>query len=91
MTFTYPAIFTKKENGYEGYFPDLEGIHVFGETIELAVREARDEAFNWITVELEEDEPKMPNITDIADIKLEENQTAREIEVHYRFYEGWDE
>ena len=91
MTFTYPAIFTKKENGYEGYFPDLEGIQVFGETIELAVREARDEAFNWITGELEEDDPKMPNITDIADIKLEENQTAREIEVHYRFYEGWDE
>lgn len=91
MTFTYPAVFTKKDKGYEGYFPDLEGIRIYGETLELAVREAREEAFNWITVELEEDEPKMPAITDISDLKLGENQLAREIAVHYRFFEGWDE
>ncbi|MDO4478934.1 MAG: type II toxin-antitoxin system HicB family antitoxin [Lachnospiraceae bacterium] len=91
MTFTYPAIFTKTDKGYTGYFPDLEGIEVFGETMELAIREARDEAFNWITVELEEDDPEMPTITDISDMKLEPNQEAREIEVHYRFFEGWDE
>ncbi|MDD6346961.1 MAG: type II toxin-antitoxin system HicB family antitoxin [Lachnospiraceae bacterium] len=92
MTFTYPAVFTKQADGsYTGMFPDLDGIAVAGETLEEVIRNARNAEDDWIRVELEEDEPCMPLISELEEIPLSENQIARQISVHFRFYEGWDE
>ena len=42
-------------------------------------------------MELEEDEPVMPYVSDIEDIEVEDGDVVRNISVNIRFYEGWDE
>ena len=50
MTFTYPAVFTEKEDGtgYHAFFPDLEMCEADGADLEDAIENARDAAQNWI-------------------------------------------
>ena len=82
MKFMYPAVFRKNEDGtYNGYFPDLECCTSTGDTLDEAIENANEAAYNWITVELDEEEPNLPSISDIVRI----------ISVNIRFYEGWDE
>ena len=56
MTFVYPAVFTPKKDGkgYDAYFPDLECCEAEGPDLEDAVENAREAAYNWISLELEE-------------------------------------
>lgn len=92
MKFIYPAIFHKTEEGtYEGYFPDLECRSARGDTLDEAVGTANEAATDWITLELSEEEPDLPYITDVADLPLKEGDVVRQISVNIRFYEGWDE
>ena len=92
MKFMYPAVFRKNEDGtYNGYFPDLECCTSTGDTLDEAIENANEAAYNWITVELEEDEPNLPYVSDISDIETEEGDIVRNISVNIRFYEGWDE
>ena len=95
MTFIYPVILTKTQNGiWKGEFPDLEGCYTCGENLAEALymaEEARLAAYNWIDLELQEDSPVMPYVTDIEDIEKKPGQEVRNIMVHYRYTEGWDE
>lgn len=92
MKFIYPAVFHKTDDGaYEGYFPDLECCYAKGDTLEDAVEHANEAAADWIYLELSEEEPNLPCITDASDIPLKEGETVRQISVNIRFYEGWDE
>ena len=92
MTFAYPAVFKTETDGrIRGYFPDLAGIEVEAATMDEAVREARNAMEEWIRIELDEDEPQMPSISDAEDLTLGENETMCQISIHFRFYEGWDE
>ena len=72
MTFTYPAVFTKKEDGtgFHAFFPDLEMCEADGADLEDAIENARDAAQNWISVELEEFEGDLPFATHVDDIEL---------------------
>ena len=61
MKFMYPAVFRKNEDGtYNGYFPDLECCTSTGDTLDEAIENANEAAYNWITVELDEEEPNRP-------------------------------
>ena len=92
MKFKYPAVFHKTETGrYEGYFPDLECCYGEGETLDDAIDSANDAMRDWITLELSEEEPLMPYVSDISDMNLKEGEIVRNISVNIRFYEGWDE
>ncbi|MDD3403396.1 MAG: type II toxin-antitoxin system HicB family antitoxin [Hespellia sp.] len=92
MKFIYPAIFEKvSEHEYKGRFPDLEDCYGTGETLMDAIEDARQSAFNWIAVELEDPDGNLPPVTDECEIELKENECVRNILVHFRFYEGWDE
>lgn len=91
MKFIYPAIFHKTEDGYRGYFPDLECCEAKGETLDEAVENANAAAFDWIQVELEEEEPQFPPVSDISDLSAPEGAVVRNISVNIRFFEGWDE
>ena len=71
-------------------FPDLECCCAQGETLDEAIDNANEAAFNWISVELEE-EGHLPAITDAADLSLKEGEIVRNIAVNIRFTEGWDE
>ena len=87
MTFTYPAVFTEKEDGtgYHAFFPDLERGEADGAELEDAIENARVAAQNWISVELEEFEADLPFATHVDDIKLAENQVAKQIMVKIKF------
>lgn len=92
MKFIYPAVFHKKEDGtYEGYFPDLECCYAKGDTLEDAVENANEAANDWISLELTEEDPQMPAVSDIYDMNLNEGDIVRNISVTIRLYEGWDE
>ena len=74
MTFTYPAVFTEKEDGtgYHAFFPDLEMCEADGADLEDSV-------------ELEEFEGDLPFATHVDDIELAENQVAKQIMVKIKF------
>ena len=92
MKFIYPAVFRQTENGgYKAWFPDLECCEASGETLEDAIENANEAARTWITVELEEDDPLLPYVSDHEDIETEEGDIIRNISVNIRFYEGWDD
>ena len=91
MKFIYPAVFRKIEEGkFTGYFPDLECCYAEGETLDDAIEAANEAAYNWISLELEED-GELPPISDKRDMDLKEGDIVRNISVNIRFYEGWDE
>lgn len=92
MKFIYPAIFRKTEQGtYKGYFPDLADCGGEGDTLDEAIENANAAAYDWITLELSEDVPEMPLISDMEDLELSEGDIVRNISVNIRLYEGWDE
>ena len=92
MKFIYPAVFRKTVDGsYRAFFPDLECCEAVGDTLDDAIDNANEAARTWITVELEEDEPNLPYVSDISDIETEEGDIVRNISVNIRFDQGWDE
>jgi predicted RNase H-like HicB family nuclease len=92
MKFIYPAVFHKTDSGrFEGYFPDLEDCHVQGDTLEEAVDNANEAAYNWISSELMEEDWDLPPVSDEHDIEREAGDVIRNIAVTIRLFEGWDE
>lgn len=83
MTFIYPAVFTPHENdgGYHVYFPDLESCEADGPDLEDALDSAREAAYNWVAVELEEEDVLMPEVSHEEDIHLPEGGFIRNIMV----------
>ena len=62
-----------------------------GETLDDAIESANEAARDWITLELSEDDPLIPYVSDIEDIEVKEGEIVRNISMNIRFYEGWDE
>ncbi len=92
MRFIYPAIFSRKPDGmWHAEFPDLAMCEAEGHSLDDAIRNATSAAYDWIDLELHEDEPDMPPATDPRDIKTGEGEIVRRILVIYRILEGWDE
>jgi len=83
MTFIYPAVFTPHEDGkgYHAEFPDLEGCSADGPDLEDALENARDAAYNWICVELEEEDPELPEVSHTEDMELAPGSFVRQIMV----------
>ena len=91
MNFIYPAVFRKGEDGkYHASFPDLECCEAVGDTLDDAIDNANEAAYNWIYVELTED-GELPSISDHSDLILEKGDEIRNISVNIRFTDGWDE
>ena len=92
MTFIYPAVFHKREDGkYEGRFVDLSMCYGVGDTLDEAIRECIEAEREWIQLELREDEWDIPEVTNINDIELKEGEIARNIAAKVRILEGWEE
>ena len=92
MKCIYPAVFRKTDDGhYRGTFPDLEDCYGEGDTLDEAIENANAAAFDWITLELSEEVPDLPAITDPDDMELEDGDVVRNIQVNIRLYDGWDE
>ncbi len=81
MTFIYPAIVTphKEDQGYHVEFPDLEGCYADGPDLDDALQNAREAANEWIMIELDEEEPMLPEVTHVEDVELPEGSFIRQI------------
>jgi predicted RNase H-like HicB family nuclease len=93
MTIIYPAVFKENKDGsYSGYFPDLEMCEFSGRDLNFAIDEAASSLYEWVRVELmEEENPMMPDASDDSDIQLENGEFIRNISIHFKYSEGWDE
>lgn len=88
----YPAVFRKNEEGrYKAFFPDLACCEAEGDTLDDAIDNANEAAYNWIYAEVMEDEMDLPAISDESDLDLLEGDIVRNIQVNIRMYDGWDE
>ena len=92
MKFIYPVILKETKDGrYHASFPDLESCEAYGDTIDEVMDNANEAAYSWIQTELEEDTAVLPRVSDVSDLELKDGETARNVCVTMRFYEGWDE
>ncbi len=92
MKFMYPARIKKTEKGtYQATFPDLACCEAEGDTLEETVELANEALYDWISLELTEEDAELPAVTDIRDMELEEGVVVRMICVNIRFTDGWDE
>ena len=89
MTFYFPAIITKREQGFRVDFVDLEGCYGTGNDLESALEDARYQGVNWMLTEMEE-HSDLPMQTHLDDIQIQENQTKTMIALRMP-REGWDE
>ena len=73
MKFIYPAVFHEGKDGkYKGYFPDLECCYGEGDTIDDAIDDANEAARNWLSLELTEEDPFIPYVSDRGRFRGEE-------------------
>ena len=83
MTFTYPAVFVPhgEDAGFDVEFPDLEGCRAVGPDLEDAVENARDAAYNWLMVEIEDETYEFPAQSHVEDIPLPPDAFIKQIRV----------
>ena len=94
MRFIYPAIIKKiSDDEYHAMCPDLEGCSARGYSHDDVMEEINLVLRNWISLELEEDEPFIPPASDIEDLTASANdgEVIRNVCVTIRITEGWDE
>ncbi|MBR2188992.1 MAG: type II toxin-antitoxin system HicB family antitoxin [Eubacterium sp.] len=92
MKFYYPVIVHKEEDGrYHAVFPDLMMCEAFGDTMDECLGAATEAAYDWIELELQEDEPELPSVTDREDMALQPGDEVRMILVNMRLMPGFDE
>ncbi|MEI3244675.1 MAG: type II toxin-antitoxin system HicB family antitoxin [Lachnospiraceae bacterium] len=92
MKFIYPAIIKKTAEGtYRASFPDLACCEATGDSLDDVIEKANEAAVGWLELELSEDEPVLPPVTDKEDIVLEAGELVRDICANVKFYDGWEE
>lgn len=77
--YIYPAIFITEEEGYSVLFPDLEGCHTQGETLEEALDMAKD-ALSLYIFDKVESKKEIPKASNPKEIKTDENSFVSIIE-----------
>ena len=92
MKFIYPAIIRKEKNGtFKATFPDLACCEATGESLDDVIEKANEAAVGWLELELSEEMPMLPPVTDKDDLVLEEGELVRDICANVKFYDGWEE
>ena len=83
MTFTYRAVFTphKEDEGYHVVFPDLACCEADGPDLEDAVEHAREAAYNWLYLEIEDQTFEFPPQSHEEDIERKEGEFVKQIRV----------
>ena len=92
MRFIYPVVAKEVEAGkWHAVFPDLAMCEAEGSSLDDVLRNANAAAYDWIALELQEEEPDLPAASHPDDIEVKEGEVVRNILVIYRFLEGWEE
>lgn len=71
--YVYPALFKKEKKGYSVFFPDLEGCHTQGDTIDECFYMAED-ALSLYLFDLEEDKKEIPKSSNPIEIETNNNE-----------------
>jgi antitoxin HicB len=71
MLFVYPAIFHKEEDMYWVEFPDLEGCHTYGSSINETLETAQEALAAYLLTLLEQGKA-LPSPSDISSISVED-------------------
>lgn len=80
-TYIFPAIFEQDQTGIAVLFPDLPGCLPCAESMEQAVKNAK-EALMLHLYGMEEDGEKIPEPTDFSTLRTAQNQTLMLVEVY---------
>lgn len=94
MRFIYPVVIKKQEDGtYHGDFPNLAGCYGDGESIDDCIRDCSQAAYDWIDLEMQEDDPDLPPASDKDELQKQygSDYEVRNILTIYRIMEGWEE
>lgn len=94
MRFVYPAVIQKKEDGtYHGEMADLKMCYGDGDSVDACIRELNQAAYDWIDLEMKEDDPDLPPASDVDDLKKKygKDSIVRNILIIYKMVEGWEE
>ncbi len=96
MRFIYPAVIRKiNENQYHAELPDLATCEADGDSLDDCIRNCNLAAYDWIDLEMHEDDPELPPATDLEDLEetyhSDSDVYVRNILTIYRMREGWDE
>lgn len=92
MKFIYPAIIRKTDDGrFKAEFPDLACCEAIGDSLDDVIEKANEAAVNWLELELSEETPMLPPVTDKEDLAPEEGAVVRDICANVKFYDGWEE
>lgn len=78
MKYVYPAIFTKEDEGYSVFFPDLEGCYTCGDNLEDALRMAED-VLAFTLYDYEKESKEIPNPSDLKTLEVESNEFSNYI------------
>ncbi len=96
MRFVYPAVIKKlSDTHYHATFPDLALCEADGDSLDDCIRNCNLEAYDWIDLEMHEEDPDIPGATDLDELEAkygnEPDTFVRNILTIYRMREGWDE
>lgn len=92
MKFIYPAIIRKDAQGtFKAAFPDLACCEATGDSLDDVIEKANEAAVNWLELELSEETPMLPPVTDKEDLVLGDGEIVRDICANVKFYDGWEE
>lgn len=85
--YCYAAILEKSKEGYGVYFPDLPGCTSGGDTIEEAMKDAK-EALLLHLYGMEQDGESIPDPSAVESIKPKEGEYVFLVEGNYKLYKG---
>ena len=74
MKYIYPAIITPEEDGILVYFPDIDGTHTDGATIEEALDNAED-VLNLMLMTMEDEGMEIKKPTAVAELEVPAGST----------------
>lgn len=73
--YVFPAIIEKADDGYNVTFPDIENCFTCGDSFPEALEMAQD-VLPLMLCQMEDDKEPIPKPSDIADLQLNDNETA---------------
>jgi len=81
MKTAFPVIFTKLDDGYMAYVPDME-INTQGESLAEAIEMARD-AIGIMGIDMEDDKKPIPTPSDPTKIKCAEGDIVSMVDIDF--------
>lgn len=84
MKAVYPVVFTKLDDGYMAYVPDMD-INTQGDDLAEAIEMARD-AIGIMGIDMEDDKKAIPKPSEAGSIKCESDEFISMVDIDFKEY-----